>query len=115
MDESLLVCGCQAVCDLKEDRNHLIVRHGSTLQPCSQVFPFDELHDQEVGFVVALEAVHGGDDGMVQRCQRSGFPFEAGESFRVGGKVVRQHLDCDVAFELRVACSVQPPPFRRRR
>ena len=43
---------------------------------------------------------------MIQRRERAGFPFEAGEPVGIGREPGRQNLDRHVAIELRVASPI---------
>jgi hypothetical protein len=66
----------------------------------------DHLHGQEVRGVGLLEAVDGGDVGVVERRQHPRFALEGRQPFGVGGDVLRQHLDRNVAPELGVARAI---------
>jgi hypothetical protein len=60
------------------------------------------------------EAVNGGDIRMVQRGKRERLAPKPCEPIGVGGELVRQGFDRDVALERRVARG-KPRPFRLRR
>ena len=53
-----------------------------------------------------LEAVDRGDVGMVQRRQRLRFAVEARQAVRIRGHRSRQHLDGDLAREVRVGRAI---------
>jgi hypothetical protein len=53
--------------------------------------------------LVLLDAIDGRDVRVVQRGYRAGFALEPSDALGVGGEVVRQRLQGNVAPELRVA------------
>src|SRR6185436_13848899 len=64
----------------------------------------DPFENQVAGRVRRLlEAVNGGDVGMIERCQELGFTLEASELLRVARELRWQRLDGDLAVELSVA------------
>ena len=54
---------------------------------------FREPLHQEADTAVLLQAVNGGDVGVVQRRQKLRLTLEARQPFGVGGEELRQHLD----------------------
>ena len=66
----------------------------------------DELHRQEVDAVRFLDRVHTDDAGMVESGERLRLAPEALEPLRARGHLGRQHLERDVAAELRVGGAV---------
>ena len=88
------------------------------LQPLGEVLAGDELHRQEVrgravGERRALEAVDVRDVGVVERGQQLRLALEAGEALGILRQLGRQHLDRDVASELRVSGAVDLPHTSR--
>ena len=66
----------------------------------------DVLHDEEVDPVGAVEVVNGGDVGVVQARQGLRFAAESPPRRFVAQHPRRQHLDGDVAVEVRVVRAV---------
>ena len=60
------------------------------------------LHDQEVDVPFLADVVERADVRVVEGGDRPGLALEAGTRLGVGGQVVRQHLDGDLAIEPRV-------------
>ena len=71
--------------------------------PLRQILTLDQFHHQRPDAAVFFEAVDVGDVRVVQRRERLGFAGEPGQPFGVAGEAVGQHLQRDVAVELRVA------------
>ena len=109
MDDALVVRGFQGVCDLLRNRQRVVQRHGSARDQHRQVVAWDQLHDERAHAAELLEAVDVRDVGMVQRGEDLCFPLEAGKSIGVVGEGLGQHLDRDVAIELRIARAIDLP------
>ncbi len=76
MDDALVVGFLQRLGDLQGDRQRLVDRHRSVLQPLREVFTFDEL-EREKGVPVGLfEPVDGGDIRMIQGREQMGLAAE---------------------------------------
>src|SRR5438105_4161072 len=66
-----------------------------------------KLHGDEGCFaVLVVDFVDRADVGMIQGGRRLRLPFEAGESLRIFGNLVRQKLQGDEAVQLYVLCLV---------
>jgi hypothetical protein len=116
MHDALLVRGFERLGNLPRDRQHLGERHRSARDLRGQVVALDEFH-HERSYVVSgfsrtfnsrtfLEAVDGGNVGMVQRRQRLRFPREPRETLGVVREQRRQDFDRDVTIQLRVAGAI---------
>ena len=104
------VVGClQRFGNLAGDLQCLGERDGTALQAALQGLAFDQLQHQEVDGVGLLEAVDRADVGVVERRQQLGFALEPGEPVGVGGEVVGEDLDGDVALQLGVTGAVDLP------
>ena len=88
--------------DLLRDRDGLIDRDRTLLDPLRQCRTFDQFQDQSV----LLKAVNARDIRMVQRREELRFSLESRDALFIGGELVRQHLDGYVAVELRVASAI---------
>ncbi len=97
MDDAFFVGGFQARGDLAGDGESLFERQGTL-----EVGAFDQFHHQRA----LLDAVDGGDIGMIQRRQHLRFAFEARHVLGVAGQRRWQHFDGDVAIQLAVAGAV---------
>ena len=61
VDDAFLVRRFESLGDLKEERQCLIDRNRTPLDPLGQRLALDQLHDEEAGVSLSLEAVEGGD------------------------------------------------------
>ena len=74
---------------------------------CREILALDELHDQRATCRrPSLEAVDLRDVRVVERGERLRLALEAHQAIRIAGERRRQHLDGDVAIELRVAGAI---------
>ena len=106
VDDALGMRRLETLGDLDEERQRLLEGNGAALDAIGECRALDHLHGQEVRRVGLLEAVDGGDVGMVERRQHPRFALEAGQPLGIGGDVLRQRLDRDVAPELGVARAI---------
>ena len=97
MDDALLVRRFETRGDLARDGERLIER-----QRTFEVGAFDQFHHQRA----LLDAVDGGDVGMIQRREHLRFTLEARHVLRVVGQRRGQHFDGDVAVQLGIAGAV---------
>ena len=80
--------------------------NGATLQSEGEVFPFDQLENQERLVIRFVEAVDRGDVRVIERREHLRFPFEPGEPLRVPCYVRGKDFDRDVTPELLVARAI---------
>jgi DNA-binding TFAR19-related protein (PDSD5 family) len=111
VDDAALVSLLERLGDLPRDRSGLVERDRSALQPLREVLALHQLHGEEVGGRAVgerrgLEAVDVCDVRVVERGEKPGFALEAGEALRVLPQLRRQHLDRDLALELRVGGAI---------
>ena len=106
MDHARLVRGLQRQGDLPCDGQHLVQGDRSLFEAFGEGRALDQLQDQRARAAGLLEAVDLGDVGVVQRGEDPGLSLEARQPVRVGGERLGQHLQRDVAVELRVAGAV---------
>ena len=79
--------------------------------PVSERRPLDQLQHQRPHPLGFLDAVDGGDVGMVEAGENLRFPREPGEPVRVPREGVGEDLQRDLAVELvSVACQTWPIP-----
>ena len=79
------------------------VSSGQAVRQCASI---DELEDQAAYAVTLFDSVDGGNAGMAERRQHSGFTLEACQPVGVLGERRRQDLDCHVTGEARITCAV---------
>jgi hypothetical protein len=91
---------------LPRDQKGLVDGHRAPLQELGEILAVDELEHERPDTVRLLEAIDRCDVRMMQRGQKLRFAAESGEPRRVRGERARQHLDRDVAVELRVPRAV---------
>ena len=102
MDDALLVCGFDCLSDLPRDQERLIYRNWSALNPVLECFTIDQLEDQRPLF----QAVDGTDVRMIERGEQLRLAFETSQSIGIGRKRLRQHLDCNITLQSRIARSI---------
>ncbi len=108
VDDAGFVGGFEPGGDLASSSQGLVERERAVVEPLGQVFAGNELHGEEMGFLILVYAVDAGDVGVVQARQEAGFAVEAGQAVLVGGEVRGEDLDGDFA----VKCGVRGLPDR---
>ena len=103
MDDALLVGGFERFGNLAGDRHRILGGHRPARHDGGEVVALDELHHQRAHAARFLDAVDRGDVGVVDGRQRLRLAGEAGQAFGVAGQSFRQHLQCGVALQVRVA------------
>jgi len=106
VDDALLVGLLETLGDLPGDRQRLVYRDGALLHALGQILTLDQLQDEEGLAVGLLEAVYGGDVGVVEGGEEVGLPLEPGQPLGVAGHLGRKCLEGDLAAELRVLSPV---------
>ena len=106
MDDPLLVCGGQTICDISADLQHLPDRQGAVFQPRAKRLALEQLHDGVRSAFVLPEVVDGEDVGMRQRGDGAGLAFEARARGLVRGEARRQDLDSHGASELGIGGAI---------
>ena len=101
--------GLQRLGNLLRDRQRLIQRDRPCDDPVGKRRAFNQLQDERLGVVTLLDAVDGGDAGVVQAGEHLRFPLEPGEPVGVSGEGVRQDLQRDIAAELGVGGAIDLP------
>ena len=102
MDDAGLVRGLQRLGDLFRNRERLLDGDRPIGEPISERGPFDQLQDERLGVGRLLDAVDGGDAGVVETGEHLRFPLEPGEAIWVGREGVGKNLQGDLTPELRV-------------
>ena len=116
--DPLLVRGLERVRDLARDRERLVDRHRAGRDPLRQRLALDELEHERLDVAGLLQPVDRRDVRVVQRRQDLRLALEPRQPLRVLRHRLRQHLDRDVAVELRVPRPVHlshPARAERRR
>jgi hypothetical protein len=105
VDDAALVRFFQGFRDLPRDGDRLVHGDRSALQALPEVLALDQFHHQREHAVGGrlLEAVDGGDVGVIQGGEDLRLAAEAGDALRVQREGRGQHLERDLAAELRVA------------
>ena len=75
VDDSLLMCRRQPVCDMHSVVESLALRQHASVQHLAQAFAFQKLGNQKRSAVVLADVEDGKDIGMVQRRNRPRFLF----------------------------------------
>ena len=106
MDDIGLMGRFQGLGDLLKDFQRLGQRQRTVADPFGQGLALGQLHHQKALAAILLEAMDGGDVGMIQFRQDLGFALKAGQPFRIVGKLIGQDLDRHLTIELRVGSTV---------
>ena len=114
MDDALSMGGVQRIGDLTGDGQGVGDRKPPSLEPGApsrfdrlpQRWALDQLHDECCRALGALDAIDRGDVRMIQRGQHFRFAAEPGEPIGIGGDGRRQHLDRDLALQIRIGGAV---------
>src|SRR5262249_20575075 len=106
MNHALLVSELQRFRNLMGDLQSFLYRNGATLNPLSQRFTFDQLHDEEVSSLGFLESVERRDAPMIQRSQYLSLSLKTRDPFGIVCERFREHLHRHVTAQLRVTCAI---------
>ncbi len=61
-----------------------------------------ETPDDEPPIALILQPIDSRDVGVVQRGEKLGFTLKASQAFGIGGEVLGENLDGDIAVKLRI-------------
>jgi len=100
---------------LAGDRQRFGKRQWAARQALGEVVALDQLHHDGARGSGVLDAVNVCDVRMIQRRERAGFPFKAGEPLGIGRKSGRQNLDSPRRDRASCRERDRPRPFRLRR
>ena len=103
MDDALLVRGFERIRNLPRDRHGVTDGNRAARDQIGECFAFNELEDDARQVLGLLEAVDGGDVGMIQCREQLRFTLETSQSLGILREGVGQDLDCDVALQPRAA------------
>ncbi len=106
VDDTLLVGLLERLGHLLRNRKGLLHGHRPALQPLGEVLAFDQLEHEEELAIRLLEAVDGGDAGVVERREQLRLAAEASQPLGVLRHLGREHLQRHFAPELRVGGAV---------
>ena len=106
MHDAALVRGVERVGDLRGDGQRLDERNRAAREPCLEVFALDQFHDEDGRSSAVLEAVDGGNVGVIQCRECPRFTLEACAALRISGGIVRQDFQRDVALQPGIAGAI---------
>ncbi len=118
MHDPALVRGLEALGDRLEHRHRLAPRQRPARDAFGQRLARHQLHDQEAGRALTLEAMERRDVGVVEGGEDSSFALEPRQPLGIVRQLRGQDLDRDLAPEPRVAGAVHlahPAPAERAR
>src|SRR5664280_1876297 len=102
MDDSLLVCGGEALGDLEGAVQGLLLRDRSGVELAAHRLAFQQLHDG-IGDARVRSKIVNREDVRMRECRdRLGLPLEPRQRVRIGGHGFGQHLDRDIPVELLI-------------
>lgn len=99
MNDPALVGSLERLRDLFEDRQRLVRRQRSTLDPFGERFARHQFHLEECGVADLLESVQRGDVGVIERREHTRFALESALVFGVVRRQFVKNLDGDFAAE----------------
>ena len=102
MDDPLLVRRLERLGDLLCDRQRFINRNRAPSDPIRQRRAVHQFKHQGMNPSSVFQAVDAADVRMIQRGECLRFALEARDALGIRDEHIRQHLDRDVAFQLRV-------------
>jgi hypothetical protein len=102
VDHAAFVRSLQTFGDLTGNRQRIVHRDRALRDSFGHGPPFDQFHHQRA----LLEAMDGGDVGVIQCRQRLGFSFKPGHILGIAGQRRGQHFDGDLTIQLGVAGAV---------
>ena len=102
MNHPRLVRGLQRLGDLLGNRQRLIQWDRPLRDPIGQGRAFHQLQHERPRPLGFLDAVDGGDVGVVEAGEDLRLPRESGEAVRIAGEGVGEDLQRDLAAQLRV-------------
>ena len=102
MNDPLLVRGFQRFRDLLRDRERLVDRSRTACDALRKIVALDQLHHQGGEVRGLFESVNRGDVRMVEGREHFGFALEARQAIRITRHRGGQHLDRNLAFQIRV-------------
>ena len=106
MDDALVVRGLERLGDLRRHGDRFVDRDRPALQALGEVLAVHQLQHEEELPLRLLEAVDGGDAGVVECGKDLRLAPEPGEPLGVLRHLAGQHLEGDLAPELRVGRAV---------
>ena len=96
----------QGLRDFRPDLQNLIERQLAFAEAIGERLALEIFHDQEVHAVLRTDVVQRADVGMIQGRDRACLALHALFQFGVGGQMIGENLDGDVASEAGVAGAV---------
>src|SRR5215510_3647498 len=99
MNDASLVRRFERFTDVPADVESFVNGNRTTLDAFLKRLAFYEFEHQESGVIRFLEVVDGGDIGMIEGRENFGFTLKPANTVSVSGKLFRQYLDRNFAFE----------------
>ena len=109
MDDALLVRRFQRLGDLSRNQQRFVHWNRPLGDAVRERRALDELHHERGRTVRSLQSVDLRDVRMIELRQDFRFALEAREALGVARHRGRQHLDCDVALQVRIGRAVHFP------
>ena len=106
MDDALRVRGRQRLGHLGTELSGFAPRQRAAGKPSPQRLAFEQLHDRKRLIADECQLVNREDAGMRERRHRTRLALEAAAHVRIGGQMLREDLDRDVALESQVTRAV---------
>ena len=102
MHDAPLVRRADRIGERNTDLEQLVERHPALRDALRERPAVHQLHREEEHALVLLDRVDRDDAGVVERGDGARFALETGAAIGVVGESLRQHLERDLAAELRV-------------
>jgi hypothetical protein len=102
MDDPFFMGRFEPFCNLLSEGKSLTVWNWTSLDTFGQRFSADEFHCEELPSARFVDAVNGGDVGMIQGRQNAGFALEPRHAVAIVTEGFGQKLDRNAAAQLRI-------------
>ena len=103
MNDPFAVSGLERRRNARGIAQRVAHRHRAPEKPLLERLAFDELENQERRVFAFDDVIKCADVRMIDLRDEPRFPFEAGETIRIGGERDREHLDGDLPPQASVA------------
>jgi hypothetical protein len=106
MNDAALMRVLESLSDLPGNGQGFVEGESAFADPLGKSLALDEFQHQRMDAGGVLEAIDGGDMGMIKGCQQLGFAFESGDTLWIGRDGLGQNLEGDFPPKTSVAGAI---------
>src|SRR6266446_1441141 len=106
MSHTISMSLVEGISDLHRKLQRLIQRQPSSFETACERLAFQELHYQEIGFLVTADVINNTNVGMMEPGNGSRLACESGACFGLFRDVLQKHFHGDLAVEPRITSSI---------